>query len=128
MTKFISISDYKWDDPSNFEHVTGVSLTVPDETRSVRELYELWQSGRLGDAVRYLPGTYDDEIEDPLNYPTDLVDLHEAALASESILSLQEQRKAERLKAQEEERMNAEIERRVLERESRSVNTSTSQQ
>lgn len=113
-----SVSDYQWDAPENFEHPDPVSLTVPDEARSVRELYDLWQRGQLQSVVGYLPGTYDDGVEDPLNQPNlDFVDMYEATqLATESILS-EEAKKREVEAAEAEERKNAEIERLVLQRE-----------
>lgn len=74
---------FNFDTASNFEKVEGVSVAVPDQTYSVKDLFQRMARGLpLDDRCRAVPTYYDDDPDidnpDPTQRPDfDLVDYQE---------------------------------------------------
>lgn len=88
MAKFITLVDgtvtkYDWQSSSNFEHCSSDSLTEPDQSFTVQQLYARWLRGAPlpGSTLIDRDGYKDDDFNDydPLNDSSDLVDFHERA-------------------------------------------------
>lgn len=80
--KFITAYTYKHTAKCNLSHPVGESMTIPDESLTVRELFDRYRTGapldKFNRGTTYLPDDYDgDEFDayDPIEDAIDLTDV-----------------------------------------------------
>ncbi|QGF19325.1 hypothetical protein [Antarctic microvirus CAA_003_V_9] len=83
--------------PEHMEHPTGVSLTLPDQSMSVKTIYDRFARGQSINQKEYTGGFFEEEI--PNLKKLDLVELQELSRNNQSQIEILR----EQLKTQEEQ-------------------------